>query len=426
MIFWNRGIRIPHDKEPAASRGILPFSPAGPVLVPLCYGDTSEALPAAAAGAQIGRGEVLSDPGGDTPSLATVTGTFEDIRTISHPVVGQVSCAVLRPRPEENPPPPQPALLTAQEAEAADALETDAILDAVRRAGIIDELDGIPLHLKLADWKDKAFDVLVADGTEAEPYASSAWAVLTESAEDVWRGLALAARAAGIPRYHVAVLLPTKRRRPLAQRLGEEAVYQVRSKYPADRLTGGAGRSAVCRIGVQAALALCRAAALGEPQTSCVLTVAGDAVANPQNVRVPFGTPAGEVLRACGLSSDPQYLIFGDAMTGVTADSVDTPILPGTTCLLALVSRTVLSPQPCMGCGRCARVCHADLLPYEIVRRLENMHYERLVSLEPEACDGCGACSHVCPAGRDVTAKVLEARQTRGTIFLNWGDDDDA
>lgn len=318
MIFWNRGIRIPHDKEPAASRGILPFSPAGPVLVPLCYGDTSEALPAAAAGAQIGRGEVLSDPGGDTPSLATVTGTFEDIRTISHPVVGQVSCAVLRPRPEENPPPPQPALLTAQEAEAADALETDAILDAVRRAGIIDELDGIPLHLKLADWKDKAFDVLVADGTEAEPYASSAWAVLTESAEDVWRGLALAARAAGIPRYHVAVLLPTKRRRPLAQRLGEEAVYQVRSKYPADRLTGGAGRSAVCRIGVQAALALCRAAALGEPQTSCVLTVAGDAVANPQNVRVPFGTPAGEVLRACGLSSDPQYLIFGDAMTGVT------------------------------------------------------------------------------------------------------------
>lgn len=396
------------------------------MLVPLCYGDTSEALPAAAAGAQIGRGEVLSDPGGDTPSLATVTGTFEDIRTISHPVVGQVSCAVLRPRPEENPPPPQPALLTAQEAEAADALETDAILDAVRRAGIIDELDGIPLHLKLADWKDKAFDVLVADGTEAEPYASSAWAVLTESAEDVWRGLALAARAAGIPRYHVAVLLPTKRRRPLAQRLGEEAVYQVRSKYPADRLTGGAGRSAVCRIGVQAALALCRAAALGEPQTSCVLTVAGDAVANPQNVRVPFGTPAGEVLRACGLSSDPQYLIFGDAMSGVTADSVDTPHSARHHLSAGPGQPDGSRPQPCMGCGRCARVCHADLLPYEIVRRLENMHYERLVSLEPEACDGCGACSHVCPAGRDVTAKVLEARQTRGTIFLNWGDDDDA
>ena len=426
MNFWNRGVRIPYNKEPAASRGVLPLSPVGPLLVPLCYGDTADALPAAAAGARMERGEVLSDPGEDTPSLATVTGIFEDIRTISHPVVGQVSCAVLRPQPEDNPPPAQPAPLTKQEAEAADGLGTDAILDAARRAGIIDELDGVPLHLKLADWKEKAVDVLVADGTEAEPYASSAWAVLTESAEDVWRGLALAARAAGVPRYHVAVLLPSKRRRPLAQRLGEGAVYPVRSKYPVVRLTGGTGRSVVCRIGVQAALALCRAAALGEPQTSCVLTVAGDAVANPQNVRVPFGTPAGEVLRACGLSSDPQYLIFGDAMTGVTADSADTPILPGTTCLLALVSRAVLPPRPCMGCGRCARVCHAGLLPYEIVRRLENMHYERLASLDPGACDGCGACSHVCPAGRDVTAKVLEARQTRGTIFLNWGDDDDA
>lgn len=205
-------------------------------------------------------------------------------------------------------------------------------------------------------------------GTEAEPYASSAWAVLTESAEDVWRGLALAARAAGIPRYHVAVLLPTKRRRPLAQRLGRRRSIRCAPNTRADRLTGGAGRSAVCRIGVQAALALCRAAALGEPQTSCVLTVAGDAVANPQNVRVPFGTPAGEVLRACGLSSDPQYLIFGDAMTGVTGRQRGH----------AHSARHHLSagpgqpdgslPQPCMGCGRCARVCHADLLPYEIVR----------------------------------------------------------
>ena len=81
---------------------------------------------------------------------------------------------------------------------------------------------------------------------------------------------------------------------------------------------------------------------------------------------------------------------------------------------------------PCIGCGRCAQVCHAGLLPYEIVRRLENMHYERLPGLHPEECDGCGACSCVCPAGREVSAKVMEATQSHGTIFLNWGDDDDA
>ena len=132
------------------------------------------------------------------------------------------------------------------------------------------------------------------------------------------------------------------------------------------------------------------------------------------------------MLHFCGLSADPQYAILGDAMTGVAAESLDVPLLPGVTCLLALAGRPVSHPRPCMGCGRCTRVCHAGLLPYEIVRRLENMHYERLPSLLPEECDGCGACSYVCPAGRDVTAKVLEAGQTQGTIFLNWGDDDDA
>ena len=68
-------------------------------------------------------------------------------------------------------------------------------------------------------------------------------------------------------------------------------------------------------------------------------------------------------------------------------------------------------------------MCHARLLPYEIVRRLENMHYERLQHLSPADCDGCSACSYVCPAGRDVAADVLKAGETKG-MYLTWGEDD--
>lgn len=95
------------------------------------------------------------------------------------------------------------------------------------------------------------------------------------------------------------------------------------------------------------------------------------------------------------------------------------------TCLLALKARQAIPARTCIGCGRCAQVCHAGLLPYEIVRRLENMHYERLPALHPEECDGCGACSYVCPSGREVAIRVAEAAQARGPIFLNWGDDDE-
>ena len=111
-------------------------------------------------------------------------------------------------------------------------------------------------------------------------------------------------------------------------------------------------------------------------------------------------------------------------MTGVPGSDPHTPLLPGITTLLAMMPRRVRTPGPCIGCGRCAEVCHAGLLPYEIARRSENMHYERLQHLSPSDCDGCGACSYICPAGRDVAREVVEAGQTKGTMFLDWGEDD--
>lgn len=425
MRAWTRGVRIPRYKEPAASRDILPVVPTGPVFAPLCYGEAETSLPAAAVGAAVHKGEPLGVPReeDDAPAFATVDGVLTDVRSIGHPVFGTIACAVLQPAEEK--PAPAKAKKPAKTA-SRPAADAPRILEAARRAGIIDETDGVPLYAKLSEWHGRAPDILVADGAETEPYASAAWAVLNESAEEVYRGLQLANTVIGAARQHVAVLLPKDRRRALEGRLGRGVVIPVRSKYPAGPLLPQAPDAVVCRVGVQACLALLRAVENGEAHTACVLTVAGGAVANPQNVRVPFGTTAGEILRTCGLASDPQYVIFGDAMTGVAADSLEYPILPGVTCLLALTERPVPTQRPCMGCGRCAKVCHAGLLPYEIVRRLENMHYERLKSLLPEECDGCGACSHVCPAGRDVTAKVLEAGRTRGGLFFNWGDDDDA
>lgn len=420
---WTRGVRIPHDKEPAASRDILTLAPAGPVLAPLCYGEAETSLPVAAAGAAVHKGEPLGLPREEdaVPAFATVDGTLSEVRSLNHPVFGTVACAVLEPHPEAGQKPP-----SSHGRKPSEPADTDAIIHAAHQAGIIDEIDGVPLYVKLTAWRDRAPQALVADGTEGEPYCSAAWAVLNEAAEEVYQGLQLAGRAVGTKRLHIGVLLPAARRRALASRLKEGVLLQARSKYPVDRLVPLPPGAHECRVGVQACLALWRAVQLGEAHTSCVLTVAGDAVANPQNVRVPFGTTAKEILHTCGLSSDPQYVIFGDAMTGVAIDQLELPVLPGITCLLALTNRQAPKLRPCMGCGRCVKVCHAGLLPYEIVRRLENMHYERLESLLPGECDGCGACSHVCPAGRDVTAKVLEAKQTQGSLFLNWGDDDDA
>ena len=112
-------------------------------------------------------------------------------------------------------------------------------------------------------------------------------------------------------------------------------------------------------------------------------------------------------------------------MNGIAIGDPHTPVLPGITTLLAIREYPVRVPRPCIGCGRCAAVCHARLLPYEIVRRQENMHYERLRHLSPQECDGCGLCSYICPSQRDVAAAVLAAGESSGTMFLDWGGDHD-
>ena len=413
-----RGIFLPPVKEPAASRAIEPMKNPGRIYLPISAGHDTTVHPAAGLYDTIRCGDVLIEPenSDDTPVLATVSGVLAETMPVNHRQLGELTCAVIDQVAMDFPPHIEPRDTT--------SLTPEEIVEIARLAGIIDEIDGMPLHRRLRAFQAADIRLVAADATDSEPYTSSGWVVLNENAEQVLEGLSLAARAAGASAYHVAVQLPAARRRPIIQRLGEEHVYQVSRRYPVD-FFGKSGDQPVGRIGVQACLALYQAAAYGTPHRDCVITVAGDAVANPQNVRVPFGTLVEDILTFCGLAKNPAYVLLGDVMTGVTVSDTKLPVIPGNTCLLAMTSRKTVPFHPCIGCGRCAQVCHAGLLPYEIIRRLENMHYERLTSLHPEECDGCGACSAVCPAGREVTQRVLEAGEAHSTILLDWRDEDD-
>lgn len=413
-----RGMVPPSLKEPAVGRAIDELQEVRQVYIPL-VADDGRGGPAVESYRAVLRGDVVQEPveDRDVPVLASVSGVLAGMRTFRHPLYHELTCAVID------------CMVAAKDSpvkeRAIDRLTAEDILHIARQAAVIDELDGVPLHEKLRQAHEAGCAVLVADATQPEPYASSALAVLRDAPEQVQAGLRLAERAAGASGGHIAAHLPGSLRRGLTQKLGEGALYETGRRYPVARYAPVKTPGALMRIGVQACLALWRAAVYGEAHGDVVVTVAGDAVANAKNVRVPFGTPVEVLLEHCGLCADPSIIILGDALTGATTPSADIPVLPGMTCIVALRHSSVRPASPCIGCGRCAQVCHAGLLPYEIVRRLENMHYERLVSLKPEECDGCGACSYICPAGRDVAVHVREAGETQGAVFLNWGDDDD-
>ncbi len=426
-----KGVRLLFHKKPAMNRPTAVWMDIDQVTLPYsCFTDVS-VQPAVSLYDTVRRGTPLATCEEDVnaPFISSVTGAVSSERELEHPLYGVLRCAVvdrLPAPPEAEMPAPLPMTFTAEE-----------ICAAAETAHIIDELDGVPLALKLRDWHDRGCDCLVADAVQVQPYESSAWAVLRDTAEQVAEGLSLAASVAGASSHHIAVCLSKTRRRSITTRIGKERVFQTDSFYPTTVLARRSKRAApytvapdatVYRIGVQACRALYRALYLHEPHDRVTLTVAGNGVRHPQNVTVPFGTSVQEVLTRCGVMEDPTYLILGDMMTGVTSVTQDIPALPGMTCLLVFSAEVIrhVPSRTCIGCGRCVEVCHADLLPFEIVRRYSNMHYERLSSLDAASCDGCGACSYVCPSGIELAAIIADAHQTDSTLLVDLEEDVDA
>lgn len=421
MDLFPKGVVLPFQKGAAPRHKIDDFKATVAVRVPLVRLDIDTPVPTLPfdEDAPIALGSILYREENELPALAPIAGRFGGTVVLQHPQYGKLLCAEIIPDEggEETLP-----------VRTAEKLTAEEILRIAQDAAIYDELDGIPLAEKLAAWQLPPNDlaapncVLVADATENDVFGSASWAVLAEEPEEALAGLQLAAKALNFTRYHIATMLPKAQRRALYHAIGRVNVYTVGDEYPVTDYADD--RDEVFRIGIQACLALARAAQRGQKSLSTVITVAGDGITASRNLRVPYGTDIDDILQQCNANVAAD-IVLGDAMTGVACPDIHTPLLPGTTTLLVMKPRDVRVAKPCIGCGHCAAVCHAKLLPYEIVRRAENMHYERLRRLTANLCDGCGACSYVCPSDRDVAADVLRAGESTGPVFLNWGDEDD-
>ena len=369
-----RGIGLVFEKKPAILLPTAELSDVSQVVLPFAFPTEAAVTPAVSLYDTVRPGSPLSRVEGEPFSVvhSSVTGVVSGEKTVNHPLYGELRCAVI------DCPPETPPLNVAPQSEAAPTRES--VLAAAETAGIVDETDGVPLLLKLQQWATERCDFIVGDAVEVEPYASSAYATLRGFAEQVVGGLELIASCVGARGYHVAACLSPLRRKKIIDRIGKGRYYQAHYRYP---------------------------------------------VKDPVSRRA-VGKNA--VVRRVGVEDNIAYLILGDTMTGTASLTQDIPVLPGMTCLLAFSSAQVRPKvsRPCIGCGQCAASCHKGLLPFEIYRRFENMHYERLVSLCAGECDGCGACTFVCPCGLELAATVQQVKQTDNTLLLDLEEERDA
>jgi electron transport complex protein RnfC len=144
------------------------------------------------------------------------------------------------------------------------------------------------------------------------------------------------------------------------------------------------------------------------------VTVDGGAVKEPRNVIVPIGTALADVFDFCGgFTCDPDKVLYGGPMMGITVPDLNAPVLKNTNAILALTEREARIPKTtaCIRCGSCTNACPFGLAPASIAQAYNKQDTALLEKLSVETCMECGCCSFVCPANRPLvqTNKLSKA-----------------
>lgn len=120
------------------------------------------------------------------------------------------------------------------------------------------------------------------------------------------------------------------------------------------------------------------------------VTFTGDAIENPQVIKVKIGTPLKEVVDEVVTFKNSNYIIFLNGLLTGREDTLENVYLTEDVRAVFFMNPSKSKEVICSSCGKCNMVCPLKQNPYRSVKT--NGAYKN------KNCVHCGLCTFVCPS----------------------------
>ena len=310
------------------------------------------------------------------------------------------------------------------------------LVKAVRASGLVGLGGaGFPSFVKLTVSPQKPIDTLVVNAAECEPYITVDYRECLENSWNIMNGVYTLAELLELKHVVIAVEDNKPEAIKILKTIADKDIdhgnvvrlMTLKSRYPqgAEKMmvlsatgrevpAGGLPADVGCIVmNVGSVAFVARYLATGKPLVSRSVTVSGDCIKNPMNLRVPIGTLMKDIVEFCGgFTEEPTKILSGGPMMGTAITDLNVPLLKSNNAVLAFTKKGagLKKETPCIHCGRCHEACPMGLMPTNIEKYALLKDVETLTKMGTMVCMECGSCAYSCPGGKPLVQYMRLAK----------------